>query len=456
MKNALYALLLLLVLPMAFTSCSDDNEVVLYNDCYIDEFKLGTVRRLLHTTSSKGEDSTYVTTFAGEYYRMHIDQLDRTIVNTDSLPFESLTGAVLATISSSGNVFYRKTTESEENWTLYSSADSIDFREELVFMVISSDGTARKEYKVKVNVHKQNGNEFVWKKAGEVNEFADFEEARMVQMGNKMLLFGRVGEDVRLAQTEVGNGADWIQSMPAGCAGAEVRTLQLFRDELYMTTREGALLRSADGSEWETLGTAGRLIAAAEDALYVLRDGSIYRSADGLNWEAETLDESADNLPVQDIASVYYTHRNGDSRLMMVGNRDIESFPADTAAVVWGKGLISGSTDVTPWVYYVVAPDNRFTCPQLKHLNLIRFGEALVALGGASIDGKRHRALDALYFSNDNGITWHTGDDFTTPPALRGTDGYVAATVDSDNFIWLAGGRQVWKGRYVYMGFDQQ
>lgn len=456
MKNALYALLLIWAVPAVFTSCSDDNEIVLYSDCYIGDFTLGTVKRLLHTTSSKGEDSTYVTTFAGSYYRMHIDQLEQTIHNSDSLPYESLTGAIRATVSGSGNVFYRKASEAEENWTLYSSSDSIDFREKLIFMVISSDGTARKEYAVQVNVHKQDGDEFVWNKLGEVGAFAGLDEARLVQVDNRMLLLGRSGNDVRMAVTETNNGKDWVQVQPVGCGDADVRTLQVFRDEMYLSTPEGSLLRSADGTEWETLSTAGQLVASDKDALYVLRDGGLYRSADGLTWEVETLDDTADKLPARNISSLYYTQPNGDGRLMMVGNRTPEDFPADTAAVVWGKTFVNGQSAVTPWVYYIVAPENKRTCPQLEHLNLMRFGEALVVAGGASVDGERHRGLDALYFSNDNGITWFTNTDFTTPPPLRGTKDYVAAAVDSDSFIWIVCGTQVWKGRYVYMGFEQQ
>ncbi len=60
MKKIIFPFLLVFMFIMTLFSCSEDEVVLTNSNCYISSFTLGTIKRTLHTTSSTGEDSTYV------------------------------------------------------------------------------------------------------------------------------------------------------------------------------------------------------------------------------------------------------------------------------------------------------------------------------------------------------------------------------------------------------------
>ncbi|MCM1108966.1 MAG: DUF5018 domain-containing protein [Clostridium sp.] len=427
------------------------------NDCYISNFKLGTIRRILHTTSSTGEDSTYVASYSGAYYSMNIDQAALTIMNNDSLPKESDVSRVLVTISGEGDVFYREADNPGASWYPYSSADSIDFSKPQTFLVISSDGTASKEYTVKINVHQQEGNEFSWNKMGDTDVLEPLTDIRLFVWNNRLYVIGRDGQQVYLAETGLQDGRNWVRKQTEGCERAITQSLCVLDDRLFLSTEDGEVLSSADGEHWTVCGTGvDRLFVADGTFLYAVASGTICRSVDGQTWEPEELDEEASWLPTRDVAGAYFTQRNGNGRVMLVGNRDRDMFAADTAAVVWGKTIVPAVPDSRSWIYYVMAPDNIYACPQLANLTLLHYTDVLIALGEASLDGITHEPLDAFYVSSDNGITWQKDAVLTPPSSLKGIAGSVSAVVDDEQFIWLVCGRQVWKGRLNSLGFEQK
>ena len=141
------------LLACMFTSCSEDIDYTLDNDCIITSFSLGQVKRTMHTLDEDGNDSTYIINYAGTICPMTIDQINNKINNKDSLPYGSDPSSILATISSVGSVAYCKAGEPIPEWKIYSSSDSIDFSQPLTFRVMSSDGKAYREYeKVKASI----------------------------------------------------------------------------------------------------------------------------------------------------------------------------------------------------------------------------------------------------------------------------------------------------------------
>ena len=161
-----WALAVLSVLSVS--SCKEDNEVVLTTDCYISNFTLGSVKRLVHSKTISGNDTTYYVSYAAGYYPMVIDQLAGTIDNNDSLLVNSVVKAVLVNIESTGTVVYRKA-EQENSWKNYSMSDSIDFTTPLVFRVYTKDNSAWRDYAVKLNVHQQDGDVLQWQKMTDLN-----------------------------------------------------------------------------------------------------------------------------------------------------------------------------------------------------------------------------------------------------------------------------------------------
>lgn len=459
MKTNISSWLTVFFLSVLFVSCADEEETyTLSNNCYISDVTLGYVRRAVHITTKDGKDSTYTVTFDGRYYPMTVDQRNLLIYNEDSLPQGTRVSAILATINAEGGVLYRPAGNQEAEWLSYSATDSMDFSAPLSLVVVSADGTARREYTLKVNVHQQDADDFTWKQLTASDVLQGMERMKSVCLSGRLLVLGEANGEVKLASAALPSGEEWTLQATAGCEGADVASLQLFGDRLYMNTAEGTVLSSSDGLMWETVGTApvDRLIAGGSSYLYALGQGYILRSADGRDWMQENMDAASSWLPARDIASVCYRQSNGNERLLLMGNREPEQFTADTAAVVWSKYWNMSQTEAGgSWMFFNVSPDNRFLCPRLKGLIVFRYDNMLIACGTGSVDG-RHAALDAFYVSVDNGITWKPDGVLAPPPSLKGTALPITVTVDAEAFVWLVCGTEVWRGRLNRLGFKQK
>ena len=457
MKKSILSLSVALFSVFLVCSCLNDDETVLSTDCYISSFTLGNVKRQVTTVTSEGNDTTYSVTYSASYYPMTVNQLAGTIFNEDSLPLNSDVSAVLATVESSGTVIYRDAEDTEENWQSYSTSDSIDFTSTLVFRVYSPDYSAWRDYTVNVNVHQQDGEIFTWEQMAEEQLWEAADTMKAVVWQDNIWLFCRTDGAVTVFTTSLADGTQWAEQAVTGCGEADVSTLAVFGDRLYMTTPDGALISSADGSTWESVAAdrAVHLLAADSTCLYALSDGVLWRSADGELWLEEGLESDPSFLPVQDLTSVSYVQENGLYRILLAGNRSLLDFPEDNAAMLWSRSTVeAGGT--APWTYFNVSPDNSYACPQLKFLHIMRYDEVLLALGGASLDGVSHNALDNLYVSSDNGVTWKEDGVYVLPESVEDAEGALAAVVDADNYLWLVVGGQVWRGRLNELGFTRR
>lgn len=457
MKKSILSLSVALFSVFLVCSCLNDDETVLSTDCYISSFTLGNVKRQVTTVTSEGNDTTYSVTYSASYYPMTVNQLAGTIFNEDSLPLNSDVSAVLATVESSGTVIYRDAEDTEENWQSYSTSDSIDFTSTLVFRVYSPDYSAWRDYTVNVNVHQQDGEIFTWEQMAEEQQWEAADTMKAVVWQDNIWLFCRTDGAVTVFTTSLADGTQWAEQAVTGCGEADVSTLAVFGDRLYMTTPDGALISSADGGTWESIAAdrAVHLLAADSTCLYALSDGVLWRSADGELWLEEGLESDPSFLPVQDLTSVSYVQENGLYRILLAGNRSLLDFPEDNAAMLWSRSTVeAGGT--APWTYFNVSPDNSYACPQLKFLHIMRYDEVLLALGGASLDGVSHNALDNLYVSSDNGVTWKEDGVYVLPESVEDAEGALAAVVDADNYLWLVVGGQVWRGRLNELGFARR
>ena len=166
MKRYISTLCTMLVCALLVTSCLKDAEdnTQYTNDTAIASFKLATVNRYVHTTSSKGADSTYKVTLSDPVV-FTIDQQQHKIYNTDSLPSDVDLNHILATISSknSGTVVINYADKNGEDSLLYySSTDSIDFEMLKDLRVYAQDGSGYRSYDVTINVHKVQTNKMIW------------------------------------------------------------------------------------------------------------------------------------------------------------------------------------------------------------------------------------------------------------------------------------------------------
>lgn len=461
MRKYIYPLLAILLLPLAATSCSDDEVTTeLSENCYISAFSLGSLKRSIYGVTLAGQDSIYTITYSGALYPMTINHRTDSIVNLDSLPVRTQVDKVLPTVQFDGVLVWRKadiTNLEDTTWNTYNSSDSIDFTEPLHFRVYSATGNSSRTYTVQVNVHQQEGDSTVWNAVEKKAPLSGMGRRKAVVWDGKLTLLAENGTGgVACVQHPLSPLGDWTVLSVTGADGGVPATLQVQGNQLYMSTTDGRILVSTDAQTWTAAphpAMAGlRLAAATDDCLYALVAGGLYRS-NGSAWTAETLDDDAANLPVDFVNSVFYEMKSGLQRLTLVGRRNA----SDTSATVWAKSWPTGGEAMAGWTYYTPNRADKYRCPMLDNLCVVPYDGGLQALGGRSRDG-RYVAMDSIFHSADHGITWKTyeEEDMNVEPALRAaaqTAHYITVAVDEDNYLWVVVDEQVWRGRINRLGF---
>ena len=164
LMRRLKTLFILLAGLLLTASClSGSEEVTLYSDAALTSFSLGSLDRYVESVTSEGKDTVVKSSVAGSNYAFHIDQVNRRIYNTDSLPHGTDPSHVLVTLSTYNNGYVViESLEREDSLVVYSSTDSVDFSQPRKFIVWSSDGKGHSEYIVSVNVHQEKEDVFHW------------------------------------------------------------------------------------------------------------------------------------------------------------------------------------------------------------------------------------------------------------------------------------------------------
>lgn len=433
--------MLMAVLLMA--SCLNSNNGdsgTYYSDTAIIDFTLGTLNKYVHTTSSTGADSVYKEKITGSNYKLSIDQENHRIFNADSLPIGTDVEHVVGSVSSLNNgvVFYKSLIS--DSLFLFSSEDSLDYSTPRSFRVFSSDGSTYEEYTVQLNVHKEEGEQFVWTRHSNNDDIAALEAMKAVTIDDRLYVYGvKAGKTLGYTTTD---GESWTPLTELDDENA-YRNLFPLDGELF-TLVNGDLARSEDGITWNVAMEnvpIKQLIASSKIELYGLsEDGKIMASRVGDPWEEDKLDEDASWLPTEEIVSVclpvkmtYYT-----DYVIIAG---ISPEFVDIASV-WRKIVeydLQGLED--KWIYMSRSDNNRFALPQLKNPVMIAYDGSILAWGVK--DGE----FSPIYQSRDNGLIWKKQSTYNLPANFNiSTLSFTAATDGSE--IWLVSGEsgEVWQG----------
>lgn len=449
-----------------FASClgSDSDSTTYYGDTAITAFSLGTLNRYLLTTSKSGTDSVYKKTLTGSKYKFYIDQQQKQIYNPDSLPCSTDAAHVICTVSSknSGSIIIKNV--DSDTLKYYSSTDSINFSSPREFRVYANDGSGYSAYSIHVNVHKEDSATFRWSAITSNTVIASMKGMKAVANGGKIFVFGNVGGATHACYTNETDGTSWTtasSNINTQFAADAYKNVIVKGGMIYMLSG-GAIYRSADGENWAEMSQSSmkKLIGASSTELYgVNESGALVRSTDdGATWTAETIDDSADKLPTQDISYSCTALSTNDStdHVVIVGNRDVTAYPSDADAMVWGKQVeySKGSSNNT-WMYYDIAEDNNYALPRLANLTIAPYYKGMIAIGGDGEGGSTAKAFSQIYYSADGGVTWLKDNRFPMPTNFSSSKTVFAMTIDSTNHVWIICGDsgKIWRGRLNELGW---
>ena len=116
-------------------------------------------------------DSVYKETYTGSSYVFTIDQLQREIYNPDSLPLHTDPAHVICTVGTKNSGLLLIKDVDSDTLRYYQSTDSIDFTHPREFRVYANDGSAYRNYTVKLNVHQEDPDSFRWNRVAVDNRF---------------------------------------------------------------------------------------------------------------------------------------------------------------------------------------------------------------------------------------------------------------------------------------------
>ena len=449
MKRNLYSLAALLTCCFMAFSCSSssEEETLLSERCYISGFTLGQIKRTMHTTDSAGNDSTYTVTLSGSLYKMLIDQRNQTITNSDSLPMGSQLGAVLATITGTGSVVYAPVADTT-SWTSFNTSDSIDFRQPLLFRIYSSTGRTQRDYTVRLNVRTTSPSEYTWTRLADLRVGSDVsDESRLLFVNGLPVVLSSEGstDKIFVSKTTTADQPQWTEQECTGLGTAPVVTSAQYFGGRFWISCYHQLYSSADAVTWQPVGTDDVtplcLFAASDKALYMSCEGAdgtpgVACSADGQRWT--TMEVEAGGFTGLPAAALAYEQENGNDRVLLLD--DVSNGQEPYSA--WS--LLEEYENT--WMQFAKAGDNDHLLPVRRRLCMACYVDMIFAMGGALVGDDASTALNKIYISWDNGISWWPSDTLSTPTAIQGTAGALAAASHGE-YVWLVSGNQVWRFR---------
>lgn len=468
-----YLLIAILLGSLAACTKAEDSTVTLYDDSAITSFTLGTVNRYVNGVKS---------TYAGSDYLFHIDQISRTIYNTDSLPKGTDAAHIVCSMNTYNNSSPFLISTDGTYMTYHSSTDSVDFTTPRTFRVIASSSAGYTDYTVKVNVHKENPDSFVWEKMAAIPVMTG---VRTIAYDDRIYVFGNEGGATTAYYTE--DGKSWTAAtLPAMTDADAWQNAVANQDSLYIMDGT-TMYRSKDAVTWnkdESMLPDGitlqRLLGASTSEVYAqAADGSLITKYcdDQIPIWIQATDEtksSFDALPSQDFTMVSYPLNLSDSTdyVLMAGNKksddewscnlwrrivDYSETGIESLLVEYLNTLILGKDDypewIRKWTYVDRANDHRYEMPALENIQVVWYDDVLLAFGGKGLNDDTVSPLSIIYKSRDNGITWKEETSYTFPPT-NGTETINTAATSfsaavSKGYIWIACSDtgEVWRGR---------
>ena len=461
MKRRYLPLVSLFFIAPLLASClsNDDEETIVYNDAAITSFSIKTLKRVVHTTSKSGADSSYVVNFPASDYHFYINQLTREIYNPDSLPLGIDASKVLATITTKNAGVLGVKNVANDSVKFYKATDSLDFVQPRQIVVYNQAGTALATYKIHVNVHREASDVFKWSQpVKQQSTLGALTGMRVLVNNGRLYVFGTEGEHAKLYTATTKSGADWHELSTNVALSAQAWQNVALMGQTFYVYNNGVLLSSADAQNWQKVADVAlkHLVGATENKLYALSsEGQLVVSSDqGKSWTREKLDGQEGQLPQKDFSLLVLpvnTNR-GVNRLFLAGTTDKNN-------CLWSKiDDADPNAEQQPWTFFSQRSTDRYALPNMYHLQVGKNGDALIAMGGAGMgESSAVKPFAQFYRSIDGGLSWHQYGNLTFPKDFQSSATSFAMASDENHYLWLICGKtgQVWKGRFNELGWKK-
>lgn len=443
MKRTIYSIIILAFALVSVVSCLKDTEKEQTPQAAITSFVVGYYNVRYHDIDQQGNDSITYYRGGGVLFPMTIDQVNNLIYNIDSLDYGSDIDAVTTSVGGVGTLLYYYSDDPNAVY-FWSGYDSIDFTPArgVVFRMVSSDGTYRRDYKVQLNVRKVFPDSLRWSESDSTG-FTALNKPCAVVLNDSLYNFGLDSNDaLGVVSRSINEGVWTVPSALKGIPSAGwSRNVIVSGGKIYAQSGN-SIYASLNGRDWTEVKSGIKCLVRTDGengtVWAVDTDGNIIRTADMSDWTKvcrmpEGFPDStaiAFDYPLATNKSIQRTVLAG------LGNDTVSVWTTLSTDTVWSQ---------------IDAPANfSLRLPSMQNLSVIRYDGKLYAFG---------KGLNVFRQSGDNGITWYACSRYVKnretswnrymqfPKKLNGYDGEFSYVTDRLGSIWLmTADGQVWRG----------
>jgi hypothetical protein len=394
-----------------------------------------------------------------------------TIVNLDSLPFNTIVDAVYPTFSfkSSGGAKLYFKAGSKKDSVGVTGKDTVDFTNPVRIRNYASNLVNYIDYVVKVNVHKVQPELYVWKNLGETLPQTAINQKTIIR-NDSLFYYSNDGSVAYLFTSK--NGSDWKSKAITGFpTGSSINDITQFNGKFYVTQDAANIYSSSNGINWSKKAVSTfnfkSLLFAFDNKLWAvaqLPDLSCHfaTSADGDNWSLSTINFPVD-FPVRGFTSLSFATRTGKPKVLVLGGYKVDNTYVTSN---WS------SEDCKYWVNFSSSNSNgQHSLDSLAPGASVISYDKKILLFGAVL---RNSQIKGNYFreSIDEGLSWQVPsktynqmrEGFASKSPITQKDtviytnfpvrSYQSVVVDSSYRIYIVGGktdvdmlRDVWTGK---------
>ena len=459
MKNRIILFLLTGICGLSLVSClsGDEYDYTQLTDCQISAFTLT-------NDSVPGLNDV----------RFTIDQINGYIYNIDSMPVGTEIKNVLCQVSvNAGAGSIEISPEALGDTTYYwNSTDSIDFSKPVRFTVNSAyNNSSSKSYLAWVNIHTIVPDFMQWNQVTQemLGESSLEQKVIPYTYNDEKVYFQYIKNSSNQFELYYSTADDlqyWEELPLTGLSDININLYQLTAcgDYLYLPNRNGGVLRSENGLDWEAystpempniVGIFGMVNSSATQpdimlSALALSNGIYSFAAMDTSGQWILGEEVPESFPINDFASANYENVN-HAYLNIAGG---------TSAAKLLQNSCWTTTDGYSWVQ--LSSENGMNFSSREGAMLAFYDNKLMLIGGIDSNG---RALKDIYLSTDRGLTWAVSDTMVVMPENFAARGYSSICMDDEKYILLFGGKtsssartmdDIWKGRINRLGFDEE
>lgn len=452
-----------MLIATLMTSCLGDQPEPTYSaNASITEFSIEDIETQ-YKTQIAGVDTTLTRTLKGTDYPFAIDQVTRLIHNVDSLPVGTNVSRVVAKITADTEVLF---IEREKGDTIWTKADSLDFRNPVKIKVLAANGEFGRPYTIKINVHQVEPDTMIWRNLKTDFAGTSFTRQKAICFNKQIMVFAERDEQVELTTTSINDGAVWTKptflDIPEK---ADYSSVILWGEKLYIIAN-GHLYCSTDAIQWTKVETAPELkqlvacvyaptIGELNKIMCITADDTFVESQDGQLWELKGA--VPESFPKEGYSFASYPLITNSSiyRTVLIGNKGLES---DTATIAW-----SNITTEDQWNEMKLSYAEEKFLPKMENVSMIRYNNELYAFGGIGTkSGRKLVPFGEIYQSTNNGVNWYPFRKKVVFPKefvelYNASNGYYSTVVDENHNWWIMWGvtGEVWRGRINKLSFNK-